>query len=77
MMDFGEDSQMIHPSKDTDPNFVINPVWGFIVRAIESGNQSWIQDACRIIDDTCARLDEVEEYWQASEDIKKSLHKDD
>ena len=77
MMDFGEGSQMTQPSKDTDPNYVINPIWGFVVRAIESDNKSWIQDTSNIIDETCAKLNEIEEYWQASEDIKRSLHKDD
>ena len=76
-MDFGEGSQMTQPSKHTDPNYLINPVWGFVMRAIESDNKSWIQDTSNIIDETCAKLNEIEEYWQASEDIKRSLHKDD
>ena len=77
MMDFGEGSQMTQPSKDTDPNYVINPIWGFVVRAIESGNESWIQEVCSIIDHTRIKLDEVEEHWQSCEDIKRALRKDE
>ena len=77
MMDFGEGSQMTQPSKHTDPNYLINPIWGFVVRAIESDNKNWIKDAKDILDETCAKLNEIEEYWQDSEDTKRAIHKDD
>ena len=70
MMDFGEDSQMIHPSKHH------NPIWAYLDKAIASGNKNWIKDTIEIIEKFETELENNEEYWQDSELVKHLVTRD-
>ena len=70
MMDFGEDSQMIHPSKHH------NPIWTYLDKAIASGNKNWIKDTIEIIQKFETELENNEEYWQDSELVKHLVTRD-
>ena len=70
MMDFGEDSQMIHPTKHH------NPIWAYLDKAIASGNKNWIKDTIEIIEKFETELENNEEYWQDSELVKHLVTRD-